>query len=224
MKSEEMLIDSLINGNDFKEFVRMCEKPNLFSVMGKIYREEWHSSFLCWLLDPNENHGLGAMPLKCFFELYNKKQEENHMAAHIDISSMSDVDFARFRFRTEEKIYSKINFREGRIDIFAKSENAILVIENKVKSKEHDSQTRLYYQYFESKDEYKNQQKYYVYLRVDKGDVAQDKHYVNITYQEVYDYVISECLNCEMLDLDGKVVLEQYVINLSIEWNSYGTY
>lgn len=214
MNNEKDIIDNLIYDEDFIKLVKLYQRPNFFRVMGKSYREEWHSSFLCWLLNPAENHGLGTIPLKSFFELYSRKQDGNSHLADADISLLTESDYGTFHFSTEHLV------KGGRIDIFGKSEKAVLVIENKVTSKEHDNQTERYYNYVSSAADYKNSQKYYVYLTIDKNDTAQDSHYIHITYQDIYDYVISRCMEHEDLHPDTKMILEQYSLNLSNPLNT----
>lgn len=63
------MLDDLENDNDFIELRKLYETPNCFTIMGDKRREEWHSNFVCWLLDPNENHGLGKFPLVKFLDL-----------------------------------------------------------------------------------------------------------------------------------------------------------
>lgn len=214
--NEKNVIDSLFDDTDFKKLVKLYESPNFFRVIGKSYREEWHSGFLCWLLDPTQNHGLGIIPLKFFFELYSKKQNESGSFNRMDISSMTENDYEKFDFTTEYSINYRTKFgKKGRVDIFGKNDKAILVIENKVKSREHDTQTVRYYDYFNSEGAFKDKQKYFVYLCVDKDDKAQDSHYVNITYQDLYDYVIRKCIEYNKSEFEGRVLLEQYAINLS---------
>ena len=41
------------------------EKNNIFSIVGRTQQENWHSSFLAWLLNPKGSHGLGYFPLRC---------------------------------------------------------------------------------------------------------------------------------------------------------------
>ena len=48
----EELLQDLEKDDDFIALKHKYEKPNEFTIMGDKRREEWHSSFICWLLDP----------------------------------------------------------------------------------------------------------------------------------------------------------------------------
>ena len=72
-KSFIELLQDLENDDDFKALKQKYETPNEFTIMGDKRREEWHSSFICWLLDPKQNHKLGSAPLMKFIELVNSK-------------------------------------------------------------------------------------------------------------------------------------------------------
>ncbi|MEE1444694.1 MAG: PD-(D/E)XK nuclease family protein [Blautia sp.] len=110
------MIDALNHDTDFQTLIKKYESPNCFRIMGRTRREEWHSNFVCWLLDPSSNHNLGNFPLKMFFELIK-----------IDID---EIDFDQTIFKTE------VSIENGRIDILGESEKFILIIENKLDARE----------------------------------------------------------------------------------------
>ena len=97
------MLDDLENDNDFIELRKLYETPNCFIIMGNKRREEWHSNFVCWLLDPNENHGLGKFPLVKFLDLVESKCEE---------LNIDKTDVENMQFKTESSTYNK-----GRMDI-----------------------------------------------------------------------------------------------------------
>lgn len=209
------MIDALNHDTDFQTLIKKYESPNCFNIMGRTRREEWHSNFVCWLLDPSSNHNLGNFPLKMFFELINENPNNE-----IDID---EIDFDQTIFKTE------VSIENGRIDILGESEKIILIIENKLdanetyNAKEKKYQTDVYFKYFDEKEDYKKKQKYYVYLRTKSGNRPSNKNFIPITYQKLFDEVIFKCIHCENITDETRFVLEQYAISISNP-NSEGTH
>lgn len=191
------------NDIDFQNFIHRYESPNLFSVMGKTHMEQWHSSFICWLLDPHANHGLGDHPLKLFFKLVSSKK--NSITLEADISKM--------KFECEREIFVK-KFGKGHIDVMGECSSAVLVIENKVKSGEHDNQTQKYSAYLDA--ELSGKQRCCVYLTSSKNaKQPQSKEFIMIYYHELFDRVILPCLHKDDIPDETALVLRQYAVAVS---------
>lgn len=199
------MLDEFENDNDFIELRKLYETPNCFTIMGDKRREEWHSSFVCWLLDPNENHGLGKFPLVKFLDLVESKCEE---------LNIDKTDVENMQFETEHSTYNK-----GRIDVLGKSKSLTLVIENKIKAgetfKNGKPQSNVYFDYCEK--EYKNSQRVYVLLKASSYTSVENKNFIHVTYQDLLDEVIKPAYEkCEELKLeDTKSVLKQYALDIS---------
>ncbi len=199
------MLDDLENDNDFIELRKLYETPNCFTIMGNKRREEWHSNFVCWLLDPNENHGLGKFPLVKFLDLVESKCEE---------LNIDKTDVENMEFETESSTYNK-----GRMDILGTSTSLILVIENKIKAgetfKNGKPQSDVYFDYCEK--EYKNRQRVYVLLKASSDTSVENKNFIHVTYQDLLDEVIKPAYEkCEELKLeDTKSVLKQYALDIS---------
>lgn len=208
--SEEMnlevkeLLEALENDEDFKALMQKYNTPNPFTIMGDKRREEWHSSFVSWLLDPTKNHKLGKFALEKFLELVESKREN---------LKIERKDIADMRFETEYKVPG------GRIDIFGKNDSVVLVIENKIKADETRNdgkpQSDTYYEYCE--ETYKDRQKCYVLLKASSKTRVENKEFISITYQELFDEVIKPAYEyCKKLKLeDTEKVLEQYALDIS---------
>lgn len=199
------MLDALENDNDFIELRKLYETPNCFIIMGNKRREEWHSNFVCWLLDPNENHGLGKFPLVKFLDLVESKCEE---------LNIDKTDVENMQFETEHSTYNK-----GRIDVLGTSTSLTLVIENKIKAgetyKNGKPQSDVYFDYCEK--EYKNSQRVYVLLKASSYTSVENKNFIHVTYQDLLDEVIKPAYEkCEELKLeDTKSVLKQYALDIS---------
>ena len=110
------------------------------------FYEQDHSRFIVWLLDPSEGHGLGDFFLQHFLHAIVQGQADakQNKLTHQKVSSWSLSDFL---FETEKKAETKI--KNGSIDIYGLSlaNKVLLVIENKIGSKEHGGQLETYSKY-----------------------------------------------------------------------------
>ena len=205
------MLDDLENDNDFIELRKLYETPNCFTIMGDKRREEWHSNFVCWLLDPNENHGLGKFPLVKFLDLVESKCEE---------LNIDKTDVENMKFRKESSAKDQTD-NKGRMDILGTSTSLILVIENKIKASENSKndkpQSDVYFDYCENKEKYKNRQRVYVLLKASSDTSLENKNFIHVTYQDLLDEVIKPAYEkCEELKLeDTKSVLKQYALDIS---------
>lgn len=203
------MLDDLENDNVFIELRKLYETPNCFTIMGDKRREEWHSNFVCWLLDPNENHGLGKFPLVKFLDLVESKCEE----LNIDKTDVENMEFKK------ESSAKDQTDNKGRMDILGTSTSLILVIENKIKAgetfKNGKPQSDVYFDYCEK--EYKNSQRVYVLLKASSDTSVENKNFIHVTYQDLLDEVIKPAYEkCEELKLeDTKSVLKQYALDIS---------
>ena len=201
------LIEKLKNDEGFKALISKYEAPNCFDVMGNTRREEWHSNFVWWLLDPKSNHGLGTYPICKLFELMASKNECGRYGL------AKKETFQDFNFIPEKTI------KNGRNDIFAENENYVLIIENKLDANEtynvqqSKPQTQVYYEYFNDDERYRDKEKFYIYLcpLYNKKKPA-DSNFKVLTYQELYEGVILKCVE-EYKDISPKteMVINQYI-------------
>lgn len=203
------MLDDLENDNDFIELRKLYETPNCFTIMGDKRREEWHSNFVCWLLDPNENHGLGKFPLVKFLDLVESKCEE---------LNIDKTDVENMKFEKESSAKDQTD-NKGRMDILGTSTSLILVIENKIKASENSKNDKPQSDvYFDScEQDYKNRQRVYVLLKASSDTSLENKNFIHVTYQDLLDEVIKPAYEkCEELKLeDTKSVLKQYALDIS---------
>lgn len=130
-ETKKLLEDFILHNPDLQQLEQALEQFNIFEAIGMVKQETKHSRFLAFLLDPNQNHGLGDHFLKQL--LMNSLTAENAPFSLIDID-VTDFDHA-------------IVLTEWRnIDIFIYDETAqvTITIENKVFSSEHSNQLGRY--------------------------------------------------------------------------------
>ena len=140
------IITALETDSEFQELIRKYESPNFFSILGT-QKEEVHTKFITWLIDPKENHKAGIIPVKLFIELINNKTNADEKKICINEAELENMEV------TEE-----YKILDGRVDIVCKNKSLILVIENKILAKDNTSrssglyQTDIYYDFFQNND------------------------------------------------------------------------
>lgn len=193
-------------------------------ILGVSRRELSHSNFICWILNPDESHGLSDFGLKRFFEIlitskfwFERDQSElfdNILTGNYKLQSVSTL--------REHPIGEM-----GRIDILVELEivtdctNRVrLVIENKVLSSEGEDQTNRYYNYFENiNDDYLN---IYVYLTaissLDLEELSspdcENSHFIQINYQSLVDNLFEPALKQNISSV-AAFYINQYIQSLS---------
>ena len=193
-EDEKALRDFLLDEDCLEELLPWTERFNIFDVL-KISRTEIrHSNQLSWLLDPNENHGLGDRYLKSLFQLI-----ATNSAKH-DVFDVLLMDYKSFIVLREWK----------NIDILliSKEEKVVVAIENKVGSHEHSNQLNRYRTILEK--EYEEYKKIYLFLTPD-GDVPSDpENWEAISYRELIDELERITANVELLP-DAELMIKNYI-------------
>lgn len=203
MKSK---ILNLINSIEFQELNSYYNEKTMFNALNVERKENRHSAFIAWWLNPKSEHGLGDVPLKLFLRLVAVKSQEEAifgktfygrvLAGDYIITILEDIEV--------EKNVGKIsNTRsKDRIDIWSVLELSCcsdddaarvripIVIENKIYSKEGKVQTQKYYNVASSyPHEDVELRPMGVFLTVEPQKPSCGK-FVNITYQDLLTYVI----------------------------------
>lgn len=203
----------LVTDKRFQQLKYFQEKTNVFTIVGQTHTEHWHSSFMSWLFDPHSSLCLGHYPLARLLNLYLIKNEK----AGLSLKEIFGMRLNDLHFETEYTFYTR-DKRKRSIDVRGESDELVLVIENKVTARENMNnseygQTKDYRDYTE---EHKRpgQKAIYLFITPDPRQKPFDANYTQITYQEIYDYVIAKCLEHPQLNEDGRYLLEQYANNL----------
>jgi hypothetical protein len=162
---------------ELEELEEIVGEFNIFTALNIENNEIRHSTFLSWLLDPSESHGLGDYFLSLFLK------EVVHKAYSMDIDTPSVFDIDSWDFDDAEII------REWRnIDILIKSDyhKFVCVIENKVYSTEHSDQLNKYWKIIQN--EFPAYSKLFVYLTVDGEEPSNEEdkeHYVSFSHGDI---------------------------------------
>lgn len=190
LTDEEALQDFLLDIDCLDELLSWTGKFNIFDVL-KISRTEIrHSNVLGWLLDANENHGLGDSFLKGILQ----RLVENDSDGRYDVFKILLLD-----------MYSFCGYREWKnIDILlvSEEEKTVIAIENKVGSHEHSNQLNRYREILEN--DYSDYHRIYVFLTPDGEDPSDVENWDILTYSDIVE-VLERVY--ERMDLQSDVAL-----------------
>ena len=154
---------------------------NIFEAIGHTRREERHSDFLAFLLDPNQPHGLGAKFLTRFvIKVVKATQSESQP---FSLSKIALMDLTGCDVRREHSLG-----QSGRIDVLCidQTHKFLLAIENKVDSGEGEDQLEKYRYSLEK--QHPDFQRVLAYLTPDKDDPS-DKSWTPVGYSDVLSIV-----------------------------------
>ncbi|MCK5789167.1 MAG: PD-(D/E)XK nuclease family protein [Chlamydiia bacterium] len=224
LKLHDLLIDP-----NFLELAKFRNRPNIFDTVAASHIELWHSAFIKWLLDPNSYLGLKDFPLKRFLfvilqfgRVTTPEQEKpGLMLGELENMILDSVEFET-EFTDDKLRNPKGN--KAKLDIIGLSEKVWIkstedtrslriIIENKISAKETNEQTKIYQQYAELSRENFDYD-FLIFLTPDESQSPASDKFIQITYQEICDYVIKPSLRHPELSDESQYLLEQYLINL----------
>ena len=137
MKENISKLQSFIaNNNDLDSLEAVLNEFNSFNILGIAQHEIRHSNILSWLFDPNGNHNLGDMFLKKFLSEAIVTNE------NIDIKlNVFDIQMMTLRDALVKREWENIDLL-----IESKQNKLVVLIENKINSRESKGQLAKYYE------------------------------------------------------------------------------
>lgn len=215
------------NDPDFQKLENFYYSKSFSEILGVSRREMSHSGFISWLLDSSESHNLGQYSIKKFLDILLKHSYEVQKLKHKDLfNAFATDDFLiqNLIIRPEYSIKAV-----GRLDIYVElnllisdvAKKVIVVIENKVESKENNDQTNNYYNHF-CQLESDTTIVLYVYLSaistLELIELTEPecncKHFIHINYQSLVDYLLEPALN-QNISAKTKNIITEYLQSLS---------
>ena len=196
LTNEEALQIFLLDIGCLDELLPWTGKFNMFDVL-KISRTEIrHSNMLGWLLNPNENHGMGDVFLKGILQ----RLVENDSDGRYNVFNVLLMDFYTFSVMREWK----------NIDILLTSteEKTVIAIENKVGSHEHSNQLNRYRNVLEK--EYPDYNRMLVFLTPDGEEPSDVENWDVLTYSDVIEVLESATLQIKILP-DVDLMIKNYI-------------
>lgn len=214
---KEALLKFMQDSDCLNDLSKWTKEFNMFDVL-KISRTEIrHSNILGWLLDPNENHGLGDS------FLYGIVSKLSH-----DMDNHSALQFL------SSDLYSFNVYREwNHIDILLVShqDKLVIAIENKVGSHEHNSNGNEKSQLITYKEKIQSQfsdyNRIFVYL-TPEGEIPSDDEWMVLEYADVIailekvykpkesllGFEVSLLIRNYINNVKKNVIMDQELINL----------
>lgn len=177
---------------------RLAGGFNLFETLKLTHQEIRHSNVLSWLLDPDENHGLGD----AFLRAWLMQVVEESGTAELDVVAVHTAEFRNVAIRREWRHIDIL------VELSTSAGQWVIVVENKILSEQHSNQLERYREVVEQ--EFPNARRIYILLSAGE-DEPEDSAYVPVRYETVYR-AINECLDDEELHLapGPRLLIEQY--------------
>ena len=229
-------IIELYNSPEYLSLSAYYGRRTCFDILGVGRSEDAHSNFLAWLLSPAENHTLDAYPVQKFLQLLVMARNDYPCNFSVPFDEEFQNNLLLENWQIENVCVSRETFvqssKKGRIDIlleitFCGNRRIYpVVIENKVKSDEHDNQSDKYYEW--AREHYKDSNKcvepVYVFLtpKIDfsivdetsRTNICKNPNYILINYQNIVDYLLEPCLKKGM-SKQGELLTLDYLRCLS---------
>ena len=256
MKTGEELSESLIismlsdfyQDPNFEGLKRLYLTKSFPEILSVDRREMSHSSFLAWLLNMNESHGMGVFPMIQFLKIlvqrdiqqkscrHDKKCSRSTSTENLAVAIINEnIIIKEMTTSLEKHVYA--GSTRGRMDILIeakivianKERNLHVIIENKVYSDEHGNQIDTY---FKSKEDEicksRNSSFFFVYLtplhRKELDTLTEpecsNKEYIQINYQDILDNILEPALRKD-ISMRTKFVIEEYIHCLNLPAISY---
>jgi hypothetical protein len=210
------LILEMYNAKSFRSLSAFYNKQTVFNILKIERNENRHSAFLCWLLNPNGGHALGDAPLKKFLGLYASIAPVSPLT-NAFITGNYDLDVIEC---TTEKMTEK----GRRMDVWmiirvnVDNEEYIVpaVIENKIYAKQSRNQTEDYHKEINALKHSTSEKcvPVEVFLAPDGKEKATCTSFINISYQQLLDWVLEPVYLMNPASETGEL-LEAFIRNLS---------
>ena len=177
-QSEEQKIisdlnDLVVNCDELRELQALIGQFNTFRVLGIEDMEIRHSNMLAWILTPNESHGLQDHFLRRYL-MHVSNETEN------DFLDPVDIDAADIKSVEVLREWQNIDLL---VDLETDDGRWLIVIENKVNSRQHSNQLRRYRETVEQA--YPDHKRFYLLLSK-HSEEPDDEAYVSTSYEIVY--------------------------------------
>src|SRR5258706_15008222 len=130
---EALVVDNL----DLERLEALLDQFNIFEAMGAVWQELRNSDFLAFLLDPQQNHGLGDAFLKRLLQKVLVSARDVEMP-------ITPIDLDVWSF---DEIFVRREWQNIDILLEDESHKLVIIIENKIRSSEHSDQLRRYYEH-----------------------------------------------------------------------------
>ena len=154
---------------------------NVFETLALVNNEIRHSNVLSWLLNPYETHEMGDYFTKQFIRSVYKKNKRLFTDKKLKTEDVFLWEFDDVEVLREHKDID--------ILILDKKHHLAVVIENKVRAKEHSNQLKKYEKIVNEMPDI--EYRMFVYLTVDGADSSDPSVWANFSYDDVLELLDS---------------------------------
>ncbi|TLS36480.1 PD-(D/E)XK nuclease family protein [Pseudalkalibacillus caeni] len=175
---------------------------NVFETLGIVNTEIRHSNVLSWLLNPKENHGLGDTYIKKFMQEVFYHNQFNLTNSNITLLDISLMDYYTFYIRREWR----------NIDLLAFSEEhkIVMVIENKIWSKESKHQLKKYMEIVSK--EFPSYSKVFLFLTPNGDTPSDEENWLTIDYNYILNTLEKTvALRKDSISQSVSIFITQYI-------------
>ncbi|OZT77531.1 hypothetical protein CFN03_06225 [Salinicoccus roseus] len=202
-EEREALQNFLMDINELEKVEAQTSKFNVFETLGIVNMEIRHSNVLGWLFSPNEQHGFSDAFIKRFMQEIVQGYEGS--GDTLDPLKVLLWDYHDLIVRREWQ----------NIDLLAISESNrfVLVIENKVWSRESKHQLNKYYEIIQ--DNFPGYHQVFIYLTPFGDEASNPEIWTSMDYSGVMQ-MIEYCLESRqnMMENSVRLFIEQYMDTL----------
>lgn len=169
---------------------------NIFDILKVTNAEIRHSNILAWLLDPNENHGLGDAFIKGFIT-----RVVHHCSAEMcNPFNVLLQDFFSYQ------VYRETNHMD--LVLVSQEEKTAIIIENKIWSVESSHQLKTYEA--QSQADYSDCELLYVFLTPEGYDSSAPEKWVSLSYEEIIN-VLETAIRDKRLLPEVSLIIQNYI-------------
>jgi len=185
---------------------------NLMSILGIAHRELQHSNFLAWLFTPNETHNKADYFIKEFIKLYFVENEYEDLGG---MQGLSVFDFVKLDL-SDIQIHRE--YKNIDLLMISPTNKLVIVIENKIFSKELKGQLSKYHKYVE--ENYGDYDfRIYIYLSLFEQEISEEgqQNYIQLTYEHIAK-LLGNALESDLSE-SVRFIISQYIQTLKVIMN-----
>lgn len=235
-------ISDFYRDSDYAKLKDLYLSKSFPEILSVDRREMSHSSFLSWLVNKDESHGLREFPFLQFLKILitrdlaqGRDRHKYNQTSTKDLAvSVINEDLLITEMSVGIERHAKTKNEQGRIDviidgklILEKNKNPRgihIIIENKVYSSEHDKQTEKYFASIRPEIDCHKQDFYlFVYLTplrnrdldlLSKPECACEE-FIQINYQDILNTILEPALNKD-ISSRTRFIIEEYIQSLAL--------
>lgn len=190
-------IQQFYNSEALHKFQSLTSRQTLLEICKKRTSETVHSAFLKWLFENAEFARLPLSPIVTLLRLYASKAYEQ--GTNVDKGLIKEILSGNVKSVWNVEGYTEQHTSDNRrVDIelifdYGNCKKGRICIENKLYTKEHNNQCAAYYRHYSELND--GRINLFIFLSPDSSNTTAEPHYVNLTYQDIYDSVLYPLYN-----------------------------